>query len=378
MQVEDIETFVDGTNAGKPAGKLLVKGNEAESVPLITYIKGASIRDMDCNCFVCQQVLRNPYLVLCCDSNFCLECINAIQAEGKPCPSCQQPHFDFVPNIKLRRFCQKMYFTCPYCKSFTSSFEDVQSSHWPKCPFVPISCPNMCSARPQRQNVEAHIENDCPSTLVDCDLKSETGCKIRLPRVDMFTHIITHVVPQSLQDALQRSWTWYKTLKVDSFHENLATFEAKGSGYECEFAEPVPSAFQTKCLICMEILREPYATSCCGKNFCLFCIRSIKNNNPCPHCQCPTYTLSDNKGLHQALIKLQVFCSNKEGGCPWKGELSQLENHLNLNPKLDDQMTGCPLAEIKCKYCSKMFKRNEIDEHQSDICTDHPLGRYLA
>ena len=366
-----MKAFSDGTDAGKPP---LVERAEAQSV-LMSTDEGASTKNIDYNCFACHQLLRNPQFVLCCHSILCLECINTIQAEGKPCPSCQQPDFAFVPNLKLRRFCQK---TCPYCKNFTSSFEDVESNHWPECPFIPISCPNMCSIRPQRQNVEAHLEKDCPFTLVDCDLKSEIGCQTRLPRVEMFAHIITHVVPQSLQDALQRALTWYTTFKEVSYHENLPMSKPKGSGYECEFAEPVPSAFQTKCLICMEILREPYTTSCCGKSFCLFCIKDIKDNNkPCPHCQCPKYAMIYNKGLQQSLIQLQVFCSNKEGGCQWKGELSQLENHLNLNPKPNDQMTGCSFAEIKCKYCSKMFKRNEIDKHQSDVCTERPSGRYL-
>ena len=369
--MKDTKTFADVTDAGKPSGKSRA---QAESLPLSTD-KGAPT-NQDCTCFVCQQLLRNPHLVLCCHGNFCLECINTIQAEGKPCPFCQWPDFDFVPNEKLRRFCQKMYFTCPYCKNFTSLFEDVQSNHCPTCPFVPVSCPNMCSTHPQRQNVETHIEKDCPFTLVDCDLKSETGCQIRLPRAEMFTHLLTHVVPQSLQDALQRALPSYTKFKEDSCLENIAMSKPKGSGYECEFAEPVPPAFQTKCLICLEILRDPYATSCCGKSFCLFCIKSVKDSNkPCPHCQCQKYTVNYNKGLQQALLQLHVFCSNKEVGCQWKGELSQLENHLNLNPKLDEQLAGCLLAEIKCKYCSKMFKRMEINKHQSDVCTKRLSGR---
>ena len=270
-----------------------------------------------------------------------------------------------------------MLFTCPYCRNFTSSLEDVQSSHWPNCPSFPVPCPNECSTQPKRQNIEAHIKNECPFTLVDCDLKSETGCQIRLPRAELLTHLISHAVPQTLQDALQREWRWHTAFKEHSYQENLPTSMPKESGYECEFAEPVPDAFQTKCPICMEILREPYATSCCGKSFCLFCIRPIRENNEsCPHCKCPNYTMSFNKGLQQALIQLKVFCSNKEGGCQWKGELSQLENHLNLNPKFEEQMIGCPLAEIKCKYCSEVFKRVDIDKHQLDVCTTYS-GRYI-
>ena len=363
-----MEAFAGGTDhdIGEPLSK--PQRGESESV---TLSPGEEVltKDIDYNCFACKQPLCNPYLVLCCQRNFCFECMDTIQAEGKPCPSCQQPDFEYVPDVKCRRFCQKMFYTCPYCKSFTSSIQDVQSSHWPECPFFPISCPNMCRTRPQRQHIEAHIEKECPFTLVDCDLKSETECQIRTSRVDMFAHLITHIAPQSVQDALHRAWTWYTTYKEHSHHKTLAISMPKGPGYECEFAEPVPDAFQTKCPICMEILREPYSTSCCGKNFCLFCITPIRDNEPCPYCKCQNYTISFNKGLQQTLIQLQVFCSNKEGGCQWKGELSQLENHLNLDPKPEDQMTGCLLAKIGCKYCSKQFKRNEIDKHQSGECS---------
>ena len=84
----------------------------------------------------------------------------------------------------------------------------------------------------------------------------------------------------------------------------------KFGGYDCKFVTPPPTAFQTECPICHMILREPYQTACCGQNVCRSCI-------------------IPNKGLRQSLIQLHVWCTFRENGCEWSGELGELERHLN-------------------------------------------------
>ena len=361
------------------------KGDKLEPVSQSSCVGKALGKDIDHNvkCFVCRKMLRNPQLVLCCQSMFCLDCTYIIiPDEGKhsepKCPSCKQ-RFLPISNEMLQIFYQKMSFTCPYCKKFTSSFENVQNSHWLTCPYFPLSCTNKCGEQLQRQHIEAHIEKECLLTQIDCGLKSKIGCQFRSSRAQMFTHLVNeHVVPDTLQNALHIAWEWHANYNKYSYLEDdLANSIPKEPGYECEIAEFVPDAFQTVCPICMAVLRQPYATSCCGKSFCLFCIKSIKDNNkPCPLCNSMKYTMSFNKGLQQSLIQLQVFCTNKEdaNGCQWKGELLQLDNHLNLKPKPGDEMKGCKFTKIECKYCSEMFKRSELKKHQLQ-CTS---GRLLT
>ena len=123
------------------------------------------------------------------------------------------------------------------------------------------------------------------------------------------------------------------------------------AGFDCEFVEDVPSAFQCHCPICLLVLREPYHVTCCGKSFCKECIqRIVGTNKPCPTCSEPGIELIRNKGLQQALCQLKVFCSNKESGCDWQGELGQLDQHLNLNPEKDKLSVGCAYTEVKCLY----------------------------
>ena len=46
-------------------------------------------------------------------------------------------------------------------------------------------------------------------------------------------------------------------------------------------------------------------------------------------CKRDNFELVPNKVLNDSLNQLRVFCIYSEGGCKWKGELGQLEHHLN-------------------------------------------------
>ena len=131
----------------------------------------------------------------------------------------------------------------------------------------------------------------------------------------------------------------------------------------------VTDAFQTNCPVCLQILREPYAADCCGKSFCSFCIQQIKlSNKSCPLCNNNQYELHPNKGLQQSLYQLSIYCTNKSKGCEWKGELGELDKHINSNPAPSMQLYGCLFAQIDCNYCSGEFQRCKIPEHQSKQC----------
>ena len=128
-------------------------------------------------------------------------------------------------------------------------------------------------------------------------------------------------------------------------------------------------SFQSECPACLHILREPYQVNCCGYAFCRVCIDSIDSDKgPCPCCNNTTYNKFEDKGKKRSLYAFKVYCSNKKQGCQWVGELGQLDNHLNLNPSQQNQLQGCQLSQIKCLYCSELFLRSDIDDHQNNQC----------
>ena len=147
------------------------------------------------------------------------------------------------------------------------------------------------------------------------------------------------------------------------------------AGFECDFVEDPPKYLQTECPICLQILREPYQVTCCGKSFCQGCISRAKVKcRPCPCCKTDSYDHYQNKGLQQPLYGFHVYCSKKEIGCEWTGELRQLDIHLNLiNPK-DNETDGCQFADITCSYCSEFIRRNQLIHHKNELCDKRPFS----
>ena len=91
----------------------------------------------------------------------------------------------------------------------------------------------------------------------------------------------------------------------------------------------------------------------------------------CPTCNEARFGSFQNKGLQQPLYGFRVFCSNKESGCDWQGELGQLDQHLNLIKDKDFQ--GCAYTEVKCLYCNKPHPRHNIEHHQTSQCAKRPF-----
>ena len=121
-------------------------------------------------------------------------------------------------------------------------------------------------------------------------------------------------------------------------------------GYDCEFVEPPPSAFQVDCGICLSKLCDPQQVSCCGKNFCGSCIKRHQlHGQQCPMCNSP-FTTFPNKGLKQSLNQLHVYCTHHSDGCEWTGEMGQLDQHL----------IGCQLVGAHIERLERLAAVNSV------------------
>ena len=150
------------------------------------------------------------------------------------------------------------------------------------------------------------------------------------------------------------------------------------AGIECEFVEKPPKAVQSECPICLLVLREPYQATCCGKSFCKECIEWVKaNNQDCPTCNDKNFNLFHNKGLQQSLNDFEVYCSHKSKGCEWRGELRELDKHLNSDPPVDKSLEGCPFTVISCPLshtgCEVKLPRRDVKDHVNDDLLGHLL-----
>ena len=92
--------------------------------------------------------------------------------------------------------CLERPYACEHCNDHDSTFKEVTDIHYAECPKYPVTCPNKCRHDPfERQEIEDHLEDDCPLTKVSCPLHY-AGCEVELPRKDMPEHMkdtVTHL-----------------------------------------------------------------------------------------------------------------------------------------------------------------------------------------
>ena len=147
-------------------------------------------------------------------------------------------------------------------------------------------------------------------------------------------------------------------------------------GFECIFVKDPPEHLQTECSVCLCVLREPYLLDCCGYSFCKSCIEPIKSEKkPCPLCAVHFTTCIPDKRLQRTLNDFQVYCSHKEEGCEWAGQLANLAQHLNVNPLYEaERLSGCQLTSLNCKHCGECFQRRELVYHETSVCSQRPYS----
>ena len=101
--------------------------------------------------------------------------------------------------------------------------------------------------------------------------------------------------------------------------------------YEYDFVHAPPD--RLLCQICQLPCRDPYMTLCCGHGFCKSCLdgqRQFKSvSYTCPICPEPEFKTVPYKALEREIRALHIYCTNKEKGCEWQGELNNINNHLS-------------------------------------------------
>ena len=145
-------------------------------------------------------------------------------------------------------------------------------------------------------------------------------------------------------------------------------------GYDCEFVKPPPVEFpQTDCPVCLLVLREPHQASCCGNSYCEACVKRVQEDKKCcPACNEADFAIFPDKRLKRSLYALNVYCCQRREGCEWKGELGELDRHLNQQPPPEKLFVGCQFAEVDCTYCVQPLQRRYVQAHQSDDCLKRP------
>ena len=147
---------------------------------------------------------------------------------------------------------------------------------------------------------------------------------------------------------------------------------AQFSKEELSFVEDLPKHVEIECPVCLNILTDPHIVSCCGHNFCRACIGRVRaSNGSCPMCKEEEYQAIPDKKCSRIINGLEVYCSNKEKGCQWKGELKNMSTHLNKEKREGE----CQYEEVKCRYekCQERKQRRYLKYHEDEECPQRPF-----
>ena len=71
-------------------------------------------RALQMECPICHLILREPYLVSCCGTHYCHTCIQRLQADNSPCPTCREDKFEVFPNKGLNRSLKQLQVYCTH------------------------------------------------------------------------------------------------------------------------------------------------------------------------------------------------------------------------------------------------------------------------
>lgn len=145
-------------------------------------------------------------------------------------------------------------------------------------------------------------------------------------------------------------------------------------GHSCEFVTEPPDFLQAKCPICLLILRTPHQVTCCGYSFCKSCIECVlKRRDACPLCNNTDFSTYSNIGLERSLREFKVYCSNRNEGCAWTGELGDLDDHLSPNGR--SRKSGmCGFIRTSCTFCGASIFYHSLDKHQTSECSLRPYS----
>lgn len=138
------------------------------------------------------------------------------------------------------------------------------------------------------------------------------------------------------------------------------------SGYPLSmFVDQV--SYDLLCDLCLNVVKRPLQSPCCGKTRCSRCIEQLmlhnsdSGNPPCPYCRGQLLTFSD-KRTELQVNTLHVYCSNKHLGCSWTGELCNMQSHMKSS-------SGCQYVMVLCTNgCGEMCLRGKLSDHLRHQC----------
>ncbi len=137
-----------------------------------------------------------------------------------------------------------------------------------------------------------------------------------------------------------------------------------------------------KCMICLEVARDPLQHEECGKLFCKQCLEEYGRHKPCPNCRMrKSHYYVDKRGMllccqlsdsltsfclgKRTIDALRVECSNAKRRCDWQGTVGTVEKHVDT---CQFTLVPCPKECKNDKEDTNLFMRKDLDNHLEKDC----------
>ena len=124
------------------------------------------------DCPICLLVLREPHQVTCCGNSFCRMCIERVQLQKNPCPTCNQADFTVFLNKGLKRSLYAFKVRCSHAHEgcqwtgelgeLDKHLNDKPHPHGPfsGCELVDVECCH-CNGHFKRNDIITHQIETC-------------------------------------------------------------------------------------------------------------------------------------------------------------------------------------------------------------------------
>ena len=137
---------------------------------------------IEIECPICLNILRDPHIVSCCGHNFCGSCIERVKASNGSCPMCKEKEYQSFIDKKCLRNINGLEVYCINKKKGCQWKGELKnmSTHLNKekregdCQYEEVKCQyEECQERKQRRYLKNHEDKECPQRPFQCQYCGE-------------------------------------------------------------------------------------------------------------------------------------------------------------------------------------------------------------
>lgn len=126
------------------------------------------------------------------------------------------------------------------------------------------------------------------------------------------------------------------------------------------------------CPVKLDVMLRPCQTRCCGNHLSFSAARRLKRmRKRCPLCKKTPLRYVEDKYFKRVVLGKKVYCSRKNLGCEWTGEIRELGRHSSEESGPGER---CGFAKVSCRFnCGLSLLRRDMAGHERDHCFKRPF-----